>query len=199
MPLCTVASMIDSYGDGTHKCFKCKKKQPTKSFTHDGSLWGDIRMATGERNPDEVFRDSVDHGHAWACEECFMASGFIRALKDGEELKCKPSNRWPGSRYEDLTKCIHCQMYWPFWDYNSYMPWSIDAYGNHMDVTSPEPLHAFIHEKKMIWGCDRCYVQSGLRAIKKEGHVHWTAYKPTGEDSWVEKPTRGIKSLQGAW
>jgi hypothetical protein len=177
--------MIEAYGDGTYKCFKCRKRRPAKSFVHDGSHWGDSRMITGERISDEVFKDSVENGHGWACVECFIASGFMRALKDGEDIKCKPSDQWPDIRFEDLTKCIHCEMYWPFWDYNSYMAWTMDVHGNRMDVTSPEPLHAFIRQKGIIWGCKRCYVHSGLRAIKKEGHMRWRAYKPRGENSWA--------------
>lgn len=178
--------MIESYGDGTHKCFKCNKRRPTNSFVHDGSIWGDSRMITGKRMPADVFKENIDHGHAWACVDCFTASGFIRALKEGEEVKCKPSSQWPEERYEDLTRCIHCAMYWPFWSYDSYMPWRMDANGNHIDATSPEPLHAFMRKNKMIWGCDRCYVQSGLCGIKKEGSLRWKAYKPTGKDSWIE-------------
>jgi hypothetical protein len=178
--------MIEQCADGKYKCFKCRKKRPLQSFMYDGSHWVDSRMAMGERKPEDVFKDSVDHGHAWACEECFMTSGFIRALQEGEDVKCKPSKSWPEKRYEDLTKCICCQMYWPFWDYSCFNRWHVGADGNRVDVTSPEPLHAFIREKRLIWGCDMCYIESGLRAIRKEGNVRWRAYKGSDNFKWSE-------------
>jgi hypothetical protein len=167
--------MIETYADGTHKCFKCRNKKPTKSF-----------MYNNEIDENASLSDFVEMGHAWACVDCFLESGFCRQLAAEEEVKCKPSDRWPEIRYEDLTKCIHCQMYWPFWSYNSYNLWRFDSDGNSKDITSPEALHAFINEHGLIWGCRRCYKQSGLNAVRKEGGVRWRRYKPAGGVSWAD-------------
>jgi hypothetical protein len=176
--------MIETYADCTYKCFKCRKKRPLQSFLYNDQIRQWCRAP--EEKPEDCLKDYVEHGHAWACEDCFLNSGFCRQLKEGEVILSKPSDRWPDIRYEDLTQCIHCLMYWPFWDYQCYNPWILDSNWNEKkDVVDPSPLHAYIKEKGIIWGCDRCYQQSGLKAIRKEGNVRWRAYKPTGEDSWA--------------
>lgn len=173
-----LANMMEGYADGTFKCFKCKNKRQVQSF-----LYNDICEG---KKPGDVFVDYVEHVHAWACEDCFLKSGFCRVLCEGEDVKSKVSDRWPDTRHEDLTKCIHCEMYWPFWNYSSYNAWRFDSGGKRMEAVGPEQLHAFIREKKMIWGCSRCYKQSGLNAHMQEGNARWMAYKPTGEDSWAD-------------
>lgn len=180
--------MIEAYADGTYKCFKCRKKRPIDSFMYNDQIHGPEPRAG--MTPDDELKDYVDHGHAWACEDCFMKSGFCRKLEAGEDVLSKPSDRWPDSRYEDLTKCIHCQMYWPFWSYSSYNHWSFDGQCHRIDVIDPSPLHAFIRERRMIWGCSRCYTESGLNAHLKEGNIRWRAYKPKGEFSWAEMAKR---------
>jgi hypothetical protein len=178
--------MIEAYADGTYKCFKCKKKRPVESFMYNDKLG---RHGHFNSLQDEI-NDYVEHGHAWACEDCFLKSGFFCKLQEGEDVPSKPSDRWPDVRYEDLTKCIHCQMYWPFWDYSSYNKWRFDGQGNRMDVIDPSPLHTFIKETRMVWGCSRCYTESGLKAHLKEGDIRWRAYKPKGEFSWAEMAKR---------
>ncbi len=176
--------MIEKCADGKYKCFKCRKNKPAGSFMYNNEIHGLDKRA--DKTFEDDLQEWVDNGHAWACADCFLKSGFCRQLADGEEIKCKPSDRWPENHYEDLTKCIHCQMYWPFWDYKSYNAWTVDSEGNKIDVASPEPLHEFVKKNRLIWGCGRCYTQSGLKAHRKEGNIRWRAYKPTGENSWAE-------------
>ena len=183
-PVAIHSEMIEAFADGKYKCFKCRKKRPLQSFLYNNQITEETRVP--EEKLEDCLKDYVEHGHAWACEDCFMKSGFIRKLDDEEDIKTKPSDRWPDCRYEDLTKCIHCHMYWPFWDYSPYNKWMIDSEGNKKDIASPDALHAFIREKRMIWGCHECYTQSGLCAVRKEGNVRWKAYKPTGEKSRAE-------------
>jgi hypothetical protein len=176
--------MIEKCADGKYKCFKCRKNKPTESFMYNEKING-LEQCTGITLEDDL-QGYVDYGHAWACVDCFLKSGFCRQLADGEEIKCKPSDRWPEERYEDLTKCIHCQMYQSVWSYYSYNAWLFDSEGNRRKDRSPEILHAFMKENRLIWGCRNCYIESGLKAIKKEGNIRWRAYKPTGENSWAE-------------
>lgn len=150
--------MIEHLPDGTLRCFKCCKRRQDKDFlyTHKAKTVGELA-------------GWVEHGHAWACEACFLRSNFSKMVLDRNALQRMPSeDLCTDDNKDDLFECITCKGWRPPYHFMCYGRWYEGDQLDHADA-----LHACMHRKCLQWGCENCFTSSQLYCLKNFETGKW--------------------------